>query len=124
MGALVYFLVVPGDFDPTAARFAAAAKAQLHIGSGRVPEVMAVQVLFSAVLAPFFNMLLAIGEEAGWRGLLYSALGERMPKVRAAVLSGVAWACGSAAVGMASAGQRPWGSLGAYRPCCWRYGCL
>jgi membrane protease YdiL (CAAX protease family) len=83
--------VVTGDFDPTAARFVASAKAQLHIGSGRVSEVMAVQVLFSAVLAPFFNMLLAIGEEAGWRGFLYPALGERMPRTRAAVLSGVAW---------------------------------
>lgn len=91
VGALVYFLVVPRDFDPTAARFAAAAKAQLHIGSGRVPEVMAVQVLFSVAVAPFLNMLLAIGEEAGWRGFLYPALGERMPKDRAAVLSGVAW---------------------------------
>lgn len=90
-GAAVYFLVAPGDFDSLATRYAAAAAAQLGVDAARVPEVMAVQVLFSAVLAPFLNMLLAIGEEAGWRGFLYPALGERMPKVRAAVLSGVAW---------------------------------
>ncbi len=90
-GSVVYFLVTPGDFDPAAARFATAAKAQLHIGSGQVPAVMAVQVLFSVAVAPFLNTLFAIGEEVGWRGFLYPALGERMPKARATVLSGVVW---------------------------------
>jgi membrane protease YdiL (CAAX protease family) len=33
-------------------------------------KVVAIQVLFALTLAPFINMLFALGEELGWRGFL------------------------------------------------------
>ena len=90
-GALVYFLFLSGDFDPEASRFSAAAIAQLGVGADQVPAIFAVQVANAVIFAPFINMLLAIGEEAGWRGFLYPALRERMPRSRAAIITGVVW---------------------------------
>ena len=90
-GAVVYFLFLSGDFDPEASRFSAAAIAQLGVGADQVPAIFAVQVANAVIFAPFINMLLAIGEEAGWRGFLYPALRERMPRSRAAIITGVVW---------------------------------
>lgn len=90
-GSALYFLLVPSNFDPEATRFSAAASSQLGAGPDQVPVLLTIQVAYSAILAPFLNMLLAIGEEAGWRGFLYPALSELMPRAHAAVLTGVAW---------------------------------
>ena len=90
-GSALYFLLVPSNFDPEATRFSAAASSQLGAGHDQVPVLLTIPVAYSAILAPFLNMLLAIGEEAGWRGFLYPALSELMPRARAAVLTGVAW---------------------------------
>lgn len=90
-GSVVYFLFISGDFDPEASRFSAAAIAQLGVGADQVPAIFAVQVANAVLFAPFINMLLAVGEEAGWRGFLYPALGERMSHRRAAILIGVVW---------------------------------
>ena len=90
-GSAVYFLFFSGDFDPEASRFSAAAIAQLGVGTDQVPAIFAIQVANAVIFAPFINMLLAIGEEAGWRGFLYPALRERMPRSRAAIITGVVW---------------------------------
>jgi len=41
-------------------------------GGNSVPaeKVVAIQILFTLSLAPFINMLFALGEELGWRGFL------------------------------------------------------
>ena len=90
-GSAVYFLFFSGDFDPEASRFSAAAIAQLGVGSDQVPAIFAIQVANAVIFAPFINMLLAIGEEAGWRGFLNPAMREQMPRRRAAILTGAAW---------------------------------
>jgi membrane protease YdiL (CAAX protease family) len=90
-GSAVYFLFFSGDFDPEASRFSAAAIAQLGVGTDQVPAIFAIQVANAVIFAPFINMLLAIGEEAGWRGFLYPAMREQMPRRRAAILTGAAW---------------------------------
>ena len=81
----------PGTSIRRRSRFSAAAIAQLGVGADQVPAIFAVQVANAVLFAPFINMLLAVGEEAGWRGFLYPALGERMSHRRAAILTGVVW---------------------------------
>jgi membrane protease YdiL (CAAX protease family) len=90
-GAALYFLAVPSDFDGSASAYSQAAQAQLGVGPDQVSLVLAVQVASSIVLAPLFNMFLAIGEEAGWRGFLYPALQGFLSKPAAAVASGLIW---------------------------------
>ena len=90
-GAAVYFCFVPGDFDGTLASFAAIAEAQLGADPSQVPALFATQMASAALLAPFFNVLFAIGEEAGWRGYLYPMLKKLLPARRAALATGVIW---------------------------------
>ena len=53
-------------------------------------KVVAIQVLFALTLAPFINMLFALGEELGWRGFLLPHL---MPlgQWKAILVSGIIW---------------------------------
>lgn len=90
-GAAVYFLAFPSDFDGSASAYTQAAEAQLGVGPDQVLLVLAVQVASGIVLAPLFNMFLAIGEEAGWRGFLFPALQSFLSKPAAAVTSGLIW---------------------------------
>lgn len=91
LGAALYFLAFPGEFDAEAGRFSAAAQAQLGISSDKVPLMLAVQIAYAVVVAPLINMLVAIGEEAGWRGFLFPALGHYIPERKAALLTGAIW---------------------------------
>ena len=52
--------------------------------------VVAIQIAFAVLLAPFINVLFALGEELGWRGFLLPNL---MPlgQWKAILLSGVIW---------------------------------
>ncbi len=91
LGAVVYFLLVPGDFDPSASRYVASAQAQLGVSASQVPAVLAAQLAFAAFVAPFLNMFLAVGEEAGWRSYLYPELRERLSRPAAMVATGAIW---------------------------------
>lgn len=53
-------------------------------------KVVAIQILFALTLAPFINMLFALGEELGWRGFLLPHL---MPlgQWKAILISGIIW---------------------------------
>lgn len=51
-----------------------------------------VSVLACVTYAPFINMFIAIGEEAGWRGFLYPELNKRFGKVMTWLIGGVVWA--------------------------------
>ena len=72
VGAAIYFLVFPGQFDPTMSAFAstiedAADGTELPLS----PQVIAiVQVVTAVLFAPMFNAIPAFGEEFGWRGYL------------------------------------------------------
>ena len=61
-------------------------------GGGGVPAglIVLIQILFAIVLAPFINVLFALGEELGWRGFLLPNL---MPlgQWKAILISGAIW---------------------------------
>jgi membrane protease YdiL (CAAX protease family) len=61
-------------------------------GGGQVPAelVIAIQILFAFTLAPFINVLFALGEELGWRGFLLPHL-LPLGQWKAILISGVIW---------------------------------
>lgn len=76
------------DLEFTAIRAALASVA----GAGNVPPglIIAIQIAIAILVAPFINILFALGEELGWRGFLLPQL---MPlgQWKAILLSGVIW---------------------------------
>ena len=95
LGAGLYFLIFPGQYDPSFTllrqTIGEEGLAQLE-ARGLTMEAYLVSSTISAVtIAPFFNMFVALGEEAGWRGMLYPYLKERFGKGMGRILGGICW---------------------------------
>ena len=77
-GAGLYFLIFPGHFDLSGGYVAASAGeealAQMEAQGLTYPLYVLVTTAASLTYAPLFNAFLALGEELGWRGLLFPAL--------------------------------------------------
>ena len=95
IGAALYFAVFPGHFDMSGDAFAAAAGAealeQMQSQGLTYPMCVLSSVIGCLTYAPFVNMLLAVGEEAGWRGFLYPQLKAKFGKRQGWLLGGVIW---------------------------------
>ena len=93
LGAALFFLVNPQLFDPTMSSAAASlgAEASASLPTDQMPLILAATIVSAIVVAPFINMIPAFGEEAGWRGMLFPTLCERMSQRNAALLSGIIW---------------------------------
>ena len=84
-------LLGTGAFDPTLT-IMREALAQVPEGQ-ELPSVevlLAIQLAFAATLAPFINILFAMGEELGWRGFLLPKL-LPLGEWKALLLSGAIW---------------------------------
>lgn len=95
IGAALYFLLFPGHFDLSGEYLTASAGAQA-LEQMRAQGVSYSTYLLitsaSAVLyAPLINMLLALGEEIGWRGFLYPQLKARFGRRKGWLLGGAIW---------------------------------
>ena len=95
IGTALYFAVFPGHFDMSGDAFAAAAGAEaleLMQSQGLTyPMYVLSSVIGCLTYAPFINMLLAVGEEAGWRGFLYPQLKAKFGKRQGWLIGGVIW---------------------------------
>ena len=95
IGALLYFAVFPGHFDLSGDSLAATAGPamleQMEAQGLTYPVYVLISVVSCMTYAPLINMLLAAGEEAGWRGFLYPQLKARFGKSKGQLLGGVIW---------------------------------
>ena len=99
VGAALYFLVFPSHFDISGKALAslgteeaaAQLEAQLEAQGISYPLYCLITVIASVTYAPAVNMLLAAGEEAGWRGFLYPQLKARFGKRAAWLIGGAIW---------------------------------
>ena len=94
-GAVVYFAAFPGHFDMSGDYLAsvagAEAMAQLEAQGLTYPMYILVSVIGCLTYAPLVNMVLALGEEAGWRGFLYPQLKAKFGKGNGRLIGGVIW---------------------------------
>ena len=95
IGAALYFVVFPGHFDMSGEYLAAAAGPevleQLEAQGMTYPLYVLASVVGCLTYAPLINMVLAVGEEAGWRGFLYPQLKARFGKRLGRLIGGVIW---------------------------------
>lgn len=88
LGAALYFLLFPNQLDWKMTVLAA------QMGLESVPlSVLLIQLGICVTLAPFINLIFALGEEVGWRGwltpTLQKRLGDRWGKIAAGVIWGI-----------------------------------
>ena len=95
IGAALYFAVFPGHFDLSGEYLAAAAGTealeQLEAQGLSYPVYILISFAGCLTYAPLINMLLAAGEEAGWRGFLYPQLKAKFGKRQGWLIGGVIW---------------------------------
>lgn len=75
MGAALYFLMVPDALDTSFSYLHSVLGAegvrQMESSGLSVQQYVISSCVASLTYAPWLNMLFAVGEEAGWRGVLY-----------------------------------------------------
>ena len=95
IGAVLYFAVFPGHFDLSGDYLrsvaGAEALAQMEAQGLTYPMYILISVVGCLTYAPVVNMVLALGEEAGWRGFLYPQLKAKFGKIRGVLIGGVIW---------------------------------
>lgn len=97
LGALLYFLIFPGDFDPQATNYVQMTAAQMEAaGQPFVPPlnvgaVILLQIAVGLFLGPALNIFTTFGEEWGWRGYLMPKLARHLRIVPTMLVTGVIW---------------------------------
>ena len=94
LGTALYYVLFPASFGGLAATEAVLgeeALAQLADEGLTVPAYVAIALVSSLVTAPLINVIPSLGEEAGWRGVLYPLLKARFGTAKGRVLGGAIW---------------------------------
>lgn len=94
LGAAVYFLCFPQEFDPAGGYFRqimAAAGTPYEHQAVPMSILLAVQCAQGLLLGGILNLIPALGEEWGWRGYLYPKLTELLGRRKAMLLGGLIW---------------------------------
>lgn len=95
LGAVLYFVIFPDRFDTTGMYLKAAAGEEAVIqleAMGITPLIYTVIGAVQAITyAPWVNMVFALGEEAGWRGIMQPMLKERFGKSKGRIVGGIIW---------------------------------
>lgn len=98
IGGVLFFLVFPNAFD---SGFTTIYTQLKHSGQLEKLEAKGITVtayvllacVQSVTYAPFINMFVALGEEVGWRGVLYVYLKDKMGVTKGRILGGTLWGC-------------------------------
>ena len=98
LGAALFFVIFPNTFDMTGTMLSAQAEAQgvnleevLKQAGMNMKIYLIVQLVPAAFIAPFINIITAIGEEVGWRGFLYPELNKSFGKIGTWLIGGTIW---------------------------------
>lgn len=95
LGAVLYYVIFPERFDLTGmymkATYGEIMIAQLEAQGITIPIFIVVTAIQALTYAPWINMIFALGEEAGWRGVMHPMLKDRLGRTKGLIASGVIW---------------------------------
>jgi len=94
LGAALYFLLVPGSFDPSCGYMRLtmeAAGAPYEAQAVPMNLLMLIQTVQAFLLAPILNFVTCFGEEWGWRGYLLPKVSKHFPTIPTLLITGIIW---------------------------------
>lgn len=92
LGALIYFLIFPGQFDPTLSQIAGVYQNQgFKLSADSLKLIFITQLAVGFLFSPVINLFATAGEEIGWRGYLLPKLKDRYGASLAIIISGIIW---------------------------------
>ena len=98
IGGALFFVIFPDAFDSEYTTMRnlleqAGALEQIEAQGLTMPMYILSSSIMAVTFAPFLNMFVALGEEVGWRGALYSYLKEKLGVTKGRILGGAIWGC-------------------------------
>lgn len=98
IGGVLFFVIFPNAFDTefTTIRLQLEQAGALDILEAQgitIPIYILIASIQAITFAPFLNMFVALGEEVGWRGVLYSYLKDKLGVTKGRILGGTIWGC-------------------------------
>lgn len=98
IGGVLFFILIPQTYDPefTTIRSQleqAGVREQLEAQGFTVPMYLVKTSIQAITFAPFINMFVALGEEVGWRGVMYAYLKEKLGVTNGRIVGGAIWGC-------------------------------
>lgn len=94
IGAVVYFLCFPDQFDPNSGYIMETMKQSGAELPETIPsmKLLAIAQIITAVLfGPILNFVTCFGEEWGWRGYLLPKMADKMPRIPMLLITGTIW---------------------------------
>lgn len=96
IGGVLFFAFFPDAYDSEFLTLhslfeEAGALEQLEAQGLTIPMYLLITTIQAVTVAPFLNMFLALGEEVGWRGVLYPYLKEKLGVTKGRIIGGTIW---------------------------------
>lgn len=98
LGGVLFFAIFPNAFDTEFITLRsqleqAGALDKLEAQGITIPIYILITSIQAITFAPFLNMFVALGEEVGWRGVLYFYLKDKLGIIKGRILGGTIWGC-------------------------------
>ena len=95
IGAVVYYLCFPEQFDPNSSYIKNTANQMMpNADPSALSSIMTVfvaQVVLAVLAGPLLNFVTCFGEEWGWRGYLLPKMADKMPRIPMLLVTGTIW---------------------------------
>ena len=95
LGAVIFYIIFPNRLDWSgsymAIQLGEEAMAELQATGITVPILTIITVVQACSYVPLVNGLFGLGEEVGWRGVMYPMLKDKLGRVKGMILGGVIW---------------------------------
>lgn len=96
IGGVLFFVIFPKTFDSEFVTIRlqleqAGALEKFEAQGFTIPMYLVITSVQAITFVPFVNMFVALGEEVGWRGVLYSYLKDKLGVIKGRIAGGAIW---------------------------------